>query len=172
MLCVRARLDVDDSPSQLQAHARSIMRGVAALIFCFWGLGCTSRDDLIVWKADSPSPDGRWLATADTVQNGGFGSGDIFTTVHLRNTQGKPLSVDILGIDSQGPIPHPYVLDNVANQGGSINLTMTWAGPSRLNIGYTSKSGTVVSLQMLKYAGIDIFVVASVEKGNVDDRPS
>jgi len=172
MRYVRARLDVDDSPSQLQAHARSIIRGVAALIFCLWGLGCTSRDDLIVWKADAPSPDGRWLATADTVQNGGFGSGDIFTTVRLRNTQGKPLSVDILGIDSQGPIPHPYVLDNVANQGGSINLTMTWAGPSRLNIGYTSKAGTVVSLQMLKYAGIDIFVVASVEKSNVDDRPS
>jgi hypothetical protein len=158
MRYVCARLDVDDFPLRLQGRARSIIHGAAALIFCLWGTGCTSRDDLIVWKVDAPSPDGRWLATADTVQNGGFGSGDIFTTVHLRNTQ--------------GPIPHPYVLDNVANQGGSINLTMAWAGPSRLNIGYTSKAGTVVSLQMLKYAGIDIFVVASVEKSNVDDGPS
>jgi hypothetical protein len=168
----RARLDVDDSRFRWRGHTRFIVYGIAALIVCLLGFGCTRRDDLIVWKADAPSPDGRWLATADTVQNGGFGSGDIFTTVHLRNTQGKRFSADVLGIDSQGPIPHPYVLDNVANRGGSINLTITWASPSRLTIGYTSKAGTIVTLQMVKYAGIDIIVDAAAEKSSGVDSHS
>jgi hypothetical protein len=160
---------VDNSRFRSRAKARSVIWGLSTLAVCLLGLGCTSRDDLIVWRADALSPDGRWVATADTVQNGGFGSGDIFTTVHLRNTQGKPYSVDVLGIDSQGPSPRPYVLDNVANRGGSIDLTMSWTGPSRLHLGYTSKTGTVVTLQMVKYAGIDILVDPREEKANASD---
>jgi hypothetical protein len=118
--------------------------------------GCVKREDLIVWKAESRSADGRWLATADTIQNGGFGSGDIYTTVHLSRTGGKQSPVDVVGIDSQGPMPHPYVLDNVSNKGGSIELTMTWVSPTHLQVGYVAKPGTIVELQMVKYAGVDI----------------
>ncbi len=110
----------------------------------------------MVWKAQSPSPDGLWIASADTVQNGGFGSADIYTTVHLKRVGDTSAPVDILGIDSQGPIPHPYVLDNVANKGGSIGLTMEWETPTHLRVTYVDRACTLVNLHMTKYAEVDI----------------
>ena len=39
-----------------------------------------------VWTAEVRSPDGLWLASARTVQNGGFGSANIDTSVYLKRT--------------------------------------------------------------------------------------
>lgn len=119
--------------------------------------GCKPKsEDLMVWKARSPSPDGAWIATADTVQNGGFGSADIYTTVHLKRLGDASAPVDVLGIDSQGPIPHPYVLDNVANKGGSIDLTMTWETPTRLHVTYTDQACILVKRHLPKYAEVEV----------------
>jgi hypothetical protein len=139
-----------------------IRRSAPAIIFLgivvlATNTGCKpKREDLMVWKAQSPSPDGRWIATADTVQNGGFGSADIYTTVHLKRTGDTSAPVDVLGIDSQEPIPRPYVLDNVANKGGSIGLTMEWETPTRLRVTYIDQACTVVMLQMTTYAEVAI----------------
>jgi hypothetical protein len=133
---------------------------VSAVAFSTLALGCVKKDDLIVWTAEAPSPDGKWLASADTLQNGGFGSADIYTTVHLTPARGTPAPIDVIGIDSQGPMPHPYVLDNAANKGGSIDLTMTWVTPTQLRITYADQPCTVVNLQVVKYAGIDVILQA------------
>ncbi len=42
----------------------------------------------------------------------------------------KQRKVEVIGIDSQGPIPHPYTLDNAVNKGGWLDLTMKWDGNS------------------------------------------
>jgi hypothetical protein len=94
-------------------------------------------DDLTVWKAQLPSPDGQWIAIASTIQNGGFGSGDIDTVVYLHRKGDKRAPEEILEFDG-GAVAHSYVLDNVANRGGGIGLTMHWATPTHLVVTYQS----------------------------------
>lgn len=56
-----------------------IISGISILLS-----GCRpSLDDLTVWKAEVPSPDRLWIASARTIQNGGLGSADITTVVYL-----------------------------------------------------------------------------------------
>jgi hypothetical protein len=105
--------------------------------------GCTSRDDLVVWKALAPSPDGQWIASADTVQNGGFGSADITTSVYLQRAGDAHPPVAILELSCTGPMPHPYVLDNVANAGGSIHLSMKWLDGSHLHVTYDTNPSVI-----------------------------
>ena len=101
-----------------------------------FGSGCVSKDDLTVWKAEALSPDGKWIASADTVQNGGFGSADISTSVYLRRAGDSRPPVRVLEFSCQGPMPHPYVLDNAANAGGSIHLALKWLDQSHLHVSY------------------------------------
>ncbi|MDQ2971498.1 MAG: hypothetical protein M3R20_00715, partial [Pseudomonadota bacterium] len=67
-------------------HAR---RWNARLLTAILGLildlerGIVSLDDFTVWKAVLRSPNGKWLASAETTQTGGFGSADICTVVYL-----------------------------------------------------------------------------------------
>jgi hypothetical protein len=125
---------------------------------CVLGLGCwearPTLEDLTVWKAEARSPDGQWLATARTVQNGGFGSANIDTYVELKRTNVAGSAKTVLDFDCDGPVPRPYTLDNVANKGGTINLTMNWANPSRLDVTYDGPAR--IDLQVANYAGIDI----------------
>jgi hypothetical protein len=108
--------------------------GVGVLAF---GCGRPSIDDLTVWKAEVPSPDGAWIASARTIQNGGFGSASVDTGVELRRTgEASQSPVAVLHFDGGGPINRPYVLDDVAN-GGSI--TMKWLTPSHLEVGYNPR---------------------------------
>ena len=153
MLRLRPPSDPQTTAVATGLVARAVVTTLAVSIV---STGCVRREDLMVWKAEARSADGLWLATADTVQNGGFGSADIYTTVHLARVGSKQSPVDVVGIDSQGPMPHPYVLDDVSNKGGSIDLTMTWASPTHLQVAYVAKPGTIVELQMVKYAGVDI----------------
>jgi hypothetical protein len=121
--------------------------------------GCRpSLDDLTVWKTEVRSPDGLWIASARTIQNGGFGSAHIDTLVYLQQTNASQPSTQVLGFDCEGPVPHPYALDNVANAGGTINLTMQWLTPSHLDVTYDGRKGNL-GFQVVKIAGtIDISV--------------
>jgi len=105
--------------------------------------GCVSRDDSTVWKVAVSSPDQQWVASADTVQNGGFGSALISTSVYLRRTGESGPPVTVLALSCQGPIPHPYVLDNVANAGGSIHLSMQWLDGSHLRVTYDAHPSVI-----------------------------
>jgi hypothetical protein len=127
-------------------------------ILSILGPGCTSRDDLIVWQTELRSPDGDWLASADTIQNGGFGNAEIHTTVFLRGRNAKIPPQEVFVIECDGPIPHPYKLDNVANKGGCVGLTMTWLAPNRLHLSYEPKHGSEVILQVVKLSNVEITV--------------
>ena len=121
-------------------------------------LGCGTRDDLVVWKAQTLSPDGVWLAKADTVQNGGFGTGEIHTTVFLERENARAAPQEVLVVECDGPMPHPYALDNDANKGGCIGLTMTWFTPKQLHLTYETRQGTDIAFQAVRVGDVDITV--------------
>jgi hypothetical protein len=130
-------------------------------LLCLWIVlivvtNCDSKRDLTVWAAQVPSPDLQWIASANTIQNGGFGSGGISTSVYLARTGSRDSPIEVLAFSCDGPMPRPYVLDNVANKGGSIGLTMKWITPSHLHVVY--EDHPQLDFQAVKLAGIDITI--------------
>ena len=109
-----------------------------------------------VWKADVLSPDRRWIARVETIQNGGFGSAAIDTAVYLKRADIRQDPIEVLNFSCNGPVPRPYTLDNTANAGGTISLTMKWTTPSHLDVTY--KGPADLTFQAIKCAGIDITV--------------
>jgi hypothetical protein len=116
--------------------------------------GCKGAN--AVWKESLPSPDLAWIATAKTVQNGGFGSGGISTTVYLSRARSANATTEVLAFSCDGPIPRPYVLDNVANRGGSIDLKMKWVTPTHLHVTFSGHPD--LYFQAVEFAGIEISV--------------
>jgi hypothetical protein len=114
--------------------------GVIAVAACALTAGCTQRDDLLVWKIELSSPDGSFVARADTVQNGGFGTASIDTTVFLRRANSPAPGHAVVVLECDGPVPHPYVLDNGANKGGTVHLKLHWDGPSHLSVTYDGRA--------------------------------
>jgi hypothetical protein len=123
---------------------------------------CGNKRDLTVWATQVPSPDLQWIASADTVQNGGFGSGGISTSVYLARAGNRETPIEVLTFSCDGPMPRPYVLDNVANKGGSIGLSMKWITPSHLHVIY--EDHPQLAFQAVKLAGIDITIENRSEK--------
>lgn len=131
---------------------------LGSAVLCALVLSCGTRDDLVVWKAQTQSPDGLWLAKADTVQNGGFGSAEIHTTVFLQRENTKNQAQEVLAVECDGPMPHPYVLDNAANNSGCIGLTMTWPTAKHLDLTYETRQGTDVVFQAVRVGDVVITV--------------
>jgi hypothetical protein len=135
-------------------HGTSRFRCAISLIMvgaCLLASACARPT---VWHEEVPSPDGSWIAIAETVQNGGFGSAYIETTVSLKATHSSSAPVMILAFSCEGPVPRPYVLDNVANEGGTINLQMKWLTPSHLEVSYSGHPD--LTFQAVKLWGADI----------------
>jgi hypothetical protein len=122
-----------------------------ALGACLLEIGCAAPT---VWHAEFPSPDGHWIAIAETVQNGGFGTASIDTTVSLKLTHSSNASMMVLAFACMGPVPRPYTLDNVANAGGTINLQINWLTQSHLDVTYSGHPD--VYLQTVKLWGAHI----------------
>lgn len=121
---------------------------------CALGVAC--QDVSTVWTTDVASPDGRWIASALTEQHGGPGTAGIVTSVYLKqkNSSGPPTA--ILSFFCEGPVPHAYTLDNVANAGGTIGLKMNWMSPSHLDVTYNGRAS--LDYQVAKMADIAISV--------------
>ena len=128
--------------------AALVVLGVCSLVS-----GCGAPT---VWKAEVPSSDGHWVAIAQTIQNGGFGTGSIFTTVYLKQNNFWRRPTEVVSFFCEGPVPKPYVLDNTANVGGTINLKMEWATPSHLEVTYSGQAD--LYFQVFRYSGIEISV--------------
>jgi hypothetical protein len=121
---------------------------------CVLSSGC--RDAPTIWTAEARSPDGLWIASVRTIQNGGFGSAHMDTIVYLKRTRDSNPPREVLGFSCNGPAPRPYVLDNVANAGGTINLTLKWVTPTHLDVTYDKHPD--LYFQAVKFAGVDISV--------------
>ena len=108
-------------------------------------LGC--QDVGTTWSAEVRSPDGHFVAAAQTQQWGGPGTADDTTTVDLRQVGSSQAPVEILGFS------HQY---------SRMNLEMKWLTPTHLEVAYgpSTKEGDSVSLdfQVVKIAGIDVSV--------------
>jgi hypothetical protein len=74
--------------------------------------------------------------------------------VFLKQASQPPVMV--LAFDCEGPARRAYVLDNKANAGGTINLTMKWVSPSHLDVTYNGHA--TLRFQVFKYAGVVISV--------------
>jgi hypothetical protein len=137
--------------------SKSILLTILGL--CVLWSGCrSSLDDLTVWKTEVRSPDGLWIASAVTIQNGGFGSANIGTVVSLQQADVPRPPIEVLEFNCEGPVPHPYTLDNVANAGGTINLTMKWLTPSRLDVTYNGRKGNLDFQAVKAFGTIEISV--------------
>ena len=151
---------------KLGADTRAAIRRATLLLTIGVGVSGTGCGNApTIWKAEARSPDGLWIASVRTVQNGGFGSAHIDTMVYLKQTNRSEPPMEVLGLSCQGPAPRPYVLDK-ANAGGTINLTMKWVTPSHLEVTYDNHPD--LYFQVVKYAGIEISVrdLSSVVSSN------
>jgi hypothetical protein len=114
---------------------------IGAVLFIF---GCRKGAD-IIWKAEARSPNGQWLATAETDQQSGFGTDGATTVVYLRPVNGSRPPVQILSFSQ-----------NEHAQTSLIDLNLKWVDETHLDVSYKEQPN--LDFQAVKYAGIDISV--------------
>jgi hypothetical protein len=116
---------------------------VSAVLICVLVSGC--RDVATIWSAQSRSPDGQWLAKAQTDQYGGPGTAGVQTNVSLERTSDSDHPADILSFSNETAYPL-----------GITNVEMRWLTPSHLEVGY--KGHASLDFQVVKFGGIEISV--------------
>jgi hypothetical protein len=110
-------------------------------IFALGVLGCGGEDT--IWSIQLKFPDGCWLASAETIENSGFGTGSLETNADLKWTNG-----------SQAPETVLVLVHDLDSPSKTIDLAMKWVTPSHLDVTYTGKAS--VGLQVVKYGDVDI----------------
>ena len=105
------------------------------------GMGCGAGET--IWSAEARSPDGHWLATAQTVQTGGFGTGVTTTDVNLKWIKGSDRPETIL-VFVHDPRSVP----------DTIHLSMNWVTPSHLEVTYDGHPR--MNFQVVKYGDVEI----------------
>jgi hypothetical protein len=116
---------------------------VAVILVCVLAAGC--RDVATIWSAQSRSPDGQWLAKAQTDQYGGPGTAGVYTNVSLERTSDPRHPADILTLSNETAYPL-----------GITNVEMKWLTPSHLEVGYRGHAD--LDFQVVKYGGLEISV--------------
>jgi hypothetical protein len=109
------------------------------------GFGCRNKGVETIWTAEAKSPDGQWLAKAQTDQRSGFGTDGAVTAVYLQPSNGARSPILILGFSHN---------QNV--QASLIDLKMKWVDGKHLEVSY--KEHPDLDFQAIKYAGINISV--------------
>jgi hypothetical protein len=94
------------------------------------------------WSAESRSPDGMWIATAHTVEYGGFGTNAVETTVEIKRPGKHESAERVLGF---------------AEGGRDMGLSMRWDGSSRLMVSYHG-APELLYYQVVRTSGVDISV--------------
>ncbi|MGA9884871.1 MAG: hypothetical protein WBQ34_14235 [Candidatus Acidiferrales bacterium] len=123
----------------------STVRTVAIFLFTvIVGLGIPGcGGEATIWSTQLRSPDGRWLASAKTVENSGFGTGSLATYVYLKWTNGSQAPENIL-----------LLIHDPNSSSRTINLSMKWVTPSHLDVSYNGSAR--VDFQVVKYGDVDI----------------
>jgi hypothetical protein len=105
---------------------------------CAFFSGCRVTQH-IPTTAEARSPNGAWLATADSKPGSAFGGGYVLTDVNLKGPS-SPVPTRVLEFSHEQP---------------TMDLQMEWANPKHLIVKY-GNAGLVS--QMTECAGIDITV--------------
>jgi hypothetical protein len=101
-------------------------------------IGC-QQDVAVIWSAKVESPDGKWLAVAETEQHGGPGTAGIVTEVRLRRETASASDILILELFHNEDSIKP------------IDLRMNWRDRSHLQISYTTNAN--VDFEAIKCCG-------------------
>lgn len=120
-------------------------KAILLIVICVCALASGCRDYTIVWSAESRSPDGYWLATANEKRGGGFGNAFDDMSVYLKRANVSESPIEVL----------EFSVASLASQSGTLNLTMKWETPSHLDVTYNGHAATL-DFQVVKCAGIDI----------------
>jgi hypothetical protein len=123
------------------SFALSKMIWLLALAVFVIGIGCGAGET--IWSAEARSPDGRWLATAQTVQTGGFGTGITTTDVKMKWTKGSDRPETIL-----------VFVHDPSSVPDTIHLSMNWVTPSHLEVAYEGHPR--INFQVVKYGDVEI----------------
>ena len=105
------------TPLWRHGHSRELLIG-CLLFMLFLSVGCK---DPVIWVSECRSPDGTWIATAETVEHGGFGTAGVETVVKIRRLRGSAAPERVLAF---------------AEGGRDMGLKMQWEGPSHLVVDY------------------------------------
>jgi hypothetical protein len=111
--------------------------GLSLLLF-----GCNGPKK--TWSAESRSPDGKMIATAETIVASGIGTGDVGTRVYLNWSTGSQPETIIVAF-AEGP-----------DEPGGHDVRMTWLTPTHLEVSYGGHRA--LDFQAVKCHGIDISV--------------
>jgi hypothetical protein len=110
---------------------------------CCLELSCDRSGVKTIWSAEVRSPDGHWLASAQTEQHSGFGTGGVVTNVYLKSTKGsRALQLILVLFHNPDDPPRP------------IGLSMKWAAPSQLVVTYNGRAK--VDFEVAKYGDVYI----------------
>ena len=113
------------------------------LLSCILFAGCD--DSATIWSAQVKSPNGNLVATAETVQNAGPGTGYVGTSVYLKQSNIKQEPLLVLGFSNESAYPS-----------GVTALQLHWQSSSKLDVTY--KPGATIDFQAIKALGVDITV--------------
>ena len=129
--------------SRRDSGSRSGARSALWIIItaaCIWGASCQKQYET-TWRAEVPSPDGQWIASASTIRNFGPGTAYQDTAVYLKRANASSPPQEVLGF---------------SHNEGEINLKMKWESPSHLEATYNEQA--IVDFQVVKYNGIEISI--------------
>jgi hypothetical protein len=99
-------------------------------------------NDPTIWSTECRSSDSAWVATAHTVEHGGFGTAGVETIVEVKRPGSSSSPVRVLAF---------------ADSGLAIHLRMNWDGPTHLSVVYDSDP-QMLYYQVVKTSGIEISV--------------
>jgi len=136
------------TPARASLVPKTVFSVILGTLFLF--CGCKAAP---IWSAESRSPDGKMVATAEAFTNGGFAApGPTTTLVYLKETTGSQKPMLIFAF-SEGPPD-------------STQVKMNWLSPAHLEVVYEGQR--TIDFQSVKYAGVDI----SVRNATLGGTPS
>jgi hypothetical protein len=119
-----------------------LLQAAALAVSCVLLFGC-QQDVLTIWSAETRSPDGHWLATADTIQHFGPGTAGVETVVNLKFVSNPATEILLFSHDGN-------------DTSHTINLAMKWVTPSHLDVTYNGRAS--LDFQVIKCGGVEISV--------------
>jgi len=124
-----------------------LMRNPVAGMFIIVGLcylvGCKNSER--TWTAEMKSPDGRFIATAETLEPGGWGNGappETYVDLNWASGSQKPTVV--------------FSFNDGPNEPGGMNVGVRWLTPRHLELTY--KGNPTIDFQAIKWGEVEISV--------------
>jgi len=102
---------------------------------------CGTAD--VIWSSRKSSPGGLWIASAQTIENSGLGTGGIVTSVYLERPHQSNRKIDIVDL------VHDY-----STQNKSIDLELKWTSPTSLEI--TFDNNPTITFQAVRCGDVRI----------------